>query len=173
MEMAIEQHPESRAAAHVALAGKYMTFQLADEAYGVEIVQVREIIGMMRITRVPRAPGFLRGVIDLRGTVIPVMDLRVQFGMSAAQPTDQSVIIVVQCAVGGRTLTLGVLVDRVLEVRSIDAAQIEPPPSLGGARDDGFIHGIGKTDEGVVMLLDIGRILSDADARALDDAAAA
>jgi purine-binding chemotaxis protein CheW len=174
IDVTIEQHREERAAADAALAGKYMTFRLADEAYGVEIVKVREIIGMTSITCVPRAPRFLRGVIDLRGKVIPVMDLRVQLGMTPAQPTDQSVIIVVQCAAGGGALTIGVLVDQVLEVRAIAAGQIAPVPSLGaGARDGAFILGIGRTDQGVVMLLDVGRLLSDADARALDEAAAA
>jgi purine-binding chemotaxis protein CheW len=113
------------------LAGKYMTFKLAEEIYGLEILKVREIIGLMDITRVPRAADFIRGVINLRGKVIPVADLRLKFGMDACQATDQTVIIVVQCAVGGRNLTMGILVDQVLEVLSIEPAQIEPPPALG------------------------------------------
>ena len=162
--------PERRAA----LAGKYMTFRLADEAYGVEIVKVREIIGLMTITKVPRAPDFLRGVINLRGKVIPVMDLRVKFGMPAAAATDQSVIIVVQCALDGdRTLTMGVLVDQVMEVLSIDAGQIEPPPTFGDAGVESvFILGIGKTAGGVVFLLDIGKVLAAEEAAALVGAAA-
>ena len=95
------------------LSGKYMTFKLADEAYGLGILKVREIIRMLEITRVPRVPAFIRGVINLRGKVIPVVDLRLQFGMPAADTTDQTVIIVVQCSIDGRNLTMGVLVDQV------------------------------------------------------------
>lgn len=143
------------------LAGKYMTFKLAEEIYGLEILKVREIIGLMDITRVPRVADFIRGVINLRGKVIPVADLRLKFGMEACQSTDQTVIIVVQCAVGSRNLTMGLLVDQVLEVLSIEASQIEPPPSLGDAGDQSqFILGVGKANDRVVFLLDIGRVLN-------------
>jgi len=157
-----------------ALSGKYMTFKLAQEAYGLEILKVREIIRLLEITRVPRAPAFIRGVINLRGKVIPVVDLRLQFGMPAADATDQTVIIVVQCSIDGRALTMGVLVDQVLEVLAIEESQIEPPPSFasGAARTD-FILGIGKAAERVIFLLDIGRVLSQADARDVAQAAAA
>jgi len=142
------------------LAGKYMTFKLAEEIYGLEILKVREIIGLMDITRVPRAADFIRGVINLRGKVIPVADLRLKFGMDPCQATDQTVIIVVQCAVGGRNLTMGILVDQVLEVLSIEPAQIEPPPALGEAAVEAqFIMGVGKAGERVVFLLDIGKVL--------------
>src|SRR3990172_3788193 len=96
------------------LAGKYMTFKLANEVYGLEILKVREIIGLMDITRVPRSQEFVRGVINLRGKVIPVADLRLKFGMEACQAPDQTVIIVVQCQLGGRNLTMGILLDHVL-----------------------------------------------------------
>jgi len=142
------------------LAGKYMTFKLAEEIYGLEILKVREIIGLMDITRVPRAADFIRGVINLRGKVIPVADLRLKFGMEACQATDQTVIIVVQCAVGGRNLTMGILVDQVLEVLSIEPGQIEPPPALGEtAVEAQFIMGVGKAGDRVVFLLDIGKVL--------------
>jgi len=144
------------------LAGKYMAFKLSDEVYGLEILKVREIIRMMEITRVPRVQEYVRGVINLRGKVIAVADLRSRFGMPRAATTDQSVIIVVQCALGGRELTMGILVDQVLEVLSIEEDQIEPaPPSLGtnGGEFD-FVLGVGKTEEHVVLLLDIGRALS-------------
>lgn len=144
------------------LAGKYMTFKLAEEVYGLEILKVREIIGLMDITRVPRSAGFVRGVINLRGKVIPVADLRLKFGMEACQATDQTVIIVVQCSVGGRALTMGVLVDQVLEVLSIDAAQIEPPPALAEtAAEAQFVLGVGKAGDRVIFLLDIGRVLGE------------
>ena len=143
------------------LAGKYMTFQLAQEIYGLEILKVREIIGLMDITKVPCSADFIRGVINLRGKVIPVADLRLKFGMEACKATEQTVIIVVQCAVGGgRNLTMGILVDQVLEVLSIEGAQIEPPPSMGEAAVEAqFIRGVGKAGERVIFLLDIGRVL--------------
>ena len=152
-----------------ALAGKYMTFNLADEEYGLEILKVREIIGLMDITRVPRTPPYVRGVINLRGKVIPVVDLRQKFGMPPCEPTDQTVIIVVQYAWDDRVITMGILVDQVLEVRSIDGTHIEPPPTLGeSAIDAQCILGVGKADERVVFLLDIGRVLgASADAGAV------
>jgi purine-binding chemotaxis protein CheW len=154
------------------LAGKYMTFQLAREEYGLEILKVREIIGLMEITRVPRTREFVRGVINLRGKVIPVVDLRLKFGMERTEATDQTVIIVVQCAVDGRPLTMGLLVDQVLEVLSIDGSQIEPAPSLAHAQlDEEFILGVGKHEKRIVFLLDIARILSSDEARELTRAA--
>ena len=154
------------------LAGKYMTFQLAREEYGLEILKVREIIGLMEITRVPRTREFIRGVINLRGKVIPVVDLRLKFEMEACEPTDQTVIIVVQCAVDGRPLTMGLLVDQVLEVLTIDGGQIEPAPSLGHAAvEDEFILGVGKHEKRIVFLLDIARILSNDEAREVVHAA--
>ena len=143
------------------LAGKYMTFQLAREIYGVGILDVREIIGLQRITPLPRSPAAVRGVINLRGRVIPVVDLRVQFGMAACSATDLAVIIVVQCEMRGSRTTVGVLVDQVLEVLTFDASQIEPTPELGtrSAHSD-FIVGVGKSGQHVVLLLDVERILS-------------
>jgi purine-binding chemotaxis protein CheW len=155
------------------LAGKYMTFKLADEDYGLEILKVREIIGLMAITRVPRTQDFIRGVINLRGKVIPVVDLRLKLGMPGCDATDQSVIIVVQVETGNQALTMGVLVDEVLEVLSIDGGQIEPPPAFGAsALDTSFILGVGKTEKRVVFLIDIGKVLSADDATELMRSAA-
>ncbi len=173
-------NPAAVPAAHAAevsfgeqLAGKYMTFKLADEVYGLEILKVREIIGVMEITRMPRTPEFVRGVINLRGKVIPVVDLRLKFGMPRTERTDQTVIIVVQWSLGTRNVTMGVLVDEVLEVLSIDAAQIEPPPSFGvDSVDTSFILGIGKAEQRVIFLLEIGRVLSEDEASQLADAVA-
>jgi len=156
------------------LAGKFMTFKLGDEEYAIEILKVREIIGLMEITRVPRVSSCIRGVINLRGKVVPVVDLRVKFGMSAIAATEQTVIIVVQCAIGGRELTMGILVDQVLEVLPLQASQIEPPPSFGTAElDAGFILGVGKAEKRVIFLLDIGKVLSAAEAREVAGAGAA
>ena len=163
--------PAAGPEATTSLAGKYMTFQLAQEVYGLEILSVRELIGLMEITRIPRVPAFIRGVINLRGRIIPVIDLRLKFGMEATAATEQTVVIVVQCRLGGRHLTMGVLVDLVLEVLDIEAGQIEPTPDLGAAAIDGqFIRGVGKAGDRVVFLLDIARVLSGADAQALSRA---
>jgi purine-binding chemotaxis protein CheW len=154
------------------LAGKYMTFKLAEEEYGLEILKVREIIGMMDITRVPCSEGFVSGVINLRGKVIPVIDLRLKFRMAHCQTTDQTVIIVVQYRSHGRDRTMGLLVDQVLEVLSIEAASIEPPPEFGS--DDlhqHFILGVGKACKRVIFLLDIGCVLSTEETIAVETAA--
>jgi purine-binding chemotaxis protein CheW len=149
------------------LQGKYMTFKLADEEYGLEILKVREIIGLMEITRVPRTEAFIRGVINLRGKVIPVVDLRLKFGMPKTENTDQTVIIVVQYSLHEIDFTMGILVDEVLEVMSIEAEQIEPPPSFGNAIDTEFILGIGKSEKRVIFLLDIGKVLTNDEAMGL------
>jgi purine-binding chemotaxis protein CheW len=143
-----------------ALAGKYMTFKLAAEEYGLEILKVREIIGLMEITRVPKTEDFIRGVINLRGKVIPVVDLRLKFEMEKAKETDQTVIIVVQYSFKGQDLTMGIMVDEVVEVLDIHATQIEPPPAFGtSSLDTEFILGVGKADKRVIFLLDIGKVL--------------
>ena len=155
-------------AATNAAAGKYMTFKLASEAYGVEILKVRELIGWMEITRIPRAPAFVRGVINLRGKVIPVIDLRLKFGMTASEATDQTVIIVVQFASAEGDLTMGILVDEVLEVLTIEGDQIEPPPRLGNSLiDTEFILGVGKSEKRVIFLLDIDEVLTAGEQEAL------
>ena len=148
-------------------AEKYLAFRLADQDYGLAILQVREIIGLVDITRVPCVDSFIRGVINLRGKIIPVIDLRMKFGMEPCAASEQTVIIVVQYATTRGEITMGVLVDRVQEVLSIEADKIEPAPSFGaGSIDSDFILGIGKTDQRVIFLLDIGRVLSGDDAKA-------
>ena len=159
----VEQDTQSgqKVATSSELAGKYMTFKLADEEYGLEILKVRELIGMMDITRVPRTKSYIRGVINLRGKVHPVVDLRLKLGMPKTETTDQTVIIVVQYATGDHEHVMGIIVDEVLEVLSIGAEQIEPPPDFGaGAVDADFILGVGKADDRVIFLLDIGKVLS-------------
>jgi purine-binding chemotaxis protein CheW len=166
--------PDEQTARGSPLAGKYMTFKLAAEEYGIEILKVREIIGLMDITRVPRTREFVRGVINLRGKVIPVVDVRLKFGMPKTESTDQTVIIVVQYSAKGQDYTMGILVDEVLEVLTVAADQIEPPPDFGpGAIDTEFILGISKADKRVIFLLDIGRVLSAAESAELSRAAGA
>ena len=140
-------------------ASKYMTFKLAKEEYGIETRKVRELIGLQEITRVPRTKSYIRGLINLRGKVIPVVDLRTKFGMPATESTSQTVIIVVQIASDAGNLTMGVLVDEVLEVRAIPEADIEPPP-LPQDVNTSFILGVGKIDKHIVFLLDIDRVLT-------------
>ena len=136
--------------------GKYLTFVLGDEEYGLQILKVREIIGLMEITSVPQTPVFIKGVINLRGKVIPVIDLRLKFGMEEAEPTEETCIIVVDIA-GALT---GMLVDTVSEVLDVTVDQIEPPPSFGSSVDNGFILGMGKIKGKVKILLDIDKVLS-------------
>jgi purine-binding chemotaxis protein CheW len=144
------------------LAGKYMTFRVGGEEYGLEILKVRELIGLLEITRVPHAPSGVRGVVNLRGKVITVVDLREHLGIQTASTTERPVIIVVQLQTPTGPITTGVLVDQVLEVRNIAAAQIEPPPSFGrGDEATRFILGIAKAEKRVVLLLDIDLILSN------------
>jgi purine-binding chemotaxis protein CheW len=145
-------------AATIDKGGKYLTFKLGNEQYGVEILKVRELIGLMEITAVPQMPLEMKGVINLRGKVIPVIDLRLKFGMSEIEHTEQTCIIVVNV---GREI--GIIVDAVSEVLDITDANIEPPPSLGGMQDTSCILGMGKVGAAVKILLDIGRVLSSDD----------
>ena len=156
------QQPIDRAASGAELAGKYMTFKLASEEYGMQILKVRELIGLMEITGIPRAPEFVRGVINLRGKIIPVLDLRLRFGLPIGDDTSQAVIIVTQLSTPIGPLTMGVLVDQVLEVRTIDGSQIEPSPRFPGCASTEFVLGVGKADSRVILLLDIERVLAPA-----------
>jgi purine-binding chemotaxis protein CheW len=148
------------ASTRAALAGKYMTFKLASEEYGVEILKVRELIGLLEITRVPGTRPFVKGLINLRGKVIPVIDLRLKFGMSEGECTGQNVIIVVQLGTAGRAMTMGILVDEVLEVRAIQEDAIAPTPDFHSHDAVDFILGIGKAEKRIIFLLDIDRVLS-------------
>jgi purine-binding chemotaxis protein CheW len=140
--------------------GKYLTFALGREEYGLEILKVREIIGYMDITAVPRTPAYVKGVINLRGQVISVVDLRAKFAMEAAAKTEETCIIVVEIKQGGRKLSTGIIVDRVSEVLNIAGENIEEPPTFGTAVDTAFILGMGKIGQSVKILLDIDKVLS-------------
>ncbi len=143
-----------------ARGGKYLTFALGKEEYGLEILKVREIIGWMDITALPRTPPYVKGVVNLRGQVIVVIDLRAKFAMEPAGKTDQTCIIVVEIAHAGRKLSTGIIVDRVSEVVEIPGGSIEDPPSLGTAVAADFILGMGKVGNAVKILLDIDKVLS-------------
>lgn len=153
-----------------ASSGKYLTFALGREQYGLEILKVREIIAAMDIAAVPRMPAYVKGVINLRGQVISVVDLRARLGMEPVERTDRTCIIIVEVARDGRSIRAGIIVDRVLEVLELPANQIEGPPSLGGlsvASD--VLLGIGKTGSSVTLLLDIARVITRQDAAAIPD----
>jgi purine-binding chemotaxis protein CheW len=149
------------------IAGKYLTFDLADEEYGVEILRVREIIGMMEITPVPKTPDFVLGVINLRGKVIPVVDLRLKFGLPYKEPDDRTCVIVVEVASEGTTLQMGIVVDRVNEVADVKAADVEPTPSFGVSLDTAFILGMAKVGDKVKILLDIDKVLTASEVAAM------
>ena len=137
------------------LGGKYLTFQLDNEEYGVEILKVREINGLLDITKVPQTPDFVEGVINLRGKVIPVIDLRAKFGLPRTQYNEQTCIIVVDVG-----MLMGIIVDTVSEVNHIPENAIEPPPALGRSVDTSFILGMGKVKDEVKILLDIDKVLT-------------
>jgi purine-binding chemotaxis protein CheW len=139
--------------------GKYLTFALGHEEYGLEILKVREIIGCTDITAVPHTPAYVKGVINLRGQVISVIDLRMRFAMPEAQRTDQTCIVVVEIKTDGRRICMGIVVDRVSEVLNIPSSQIEDPPSFGVSIDTSFIMGMGKISGAVKILLNIDKIL--------------
>jgi purine-binding chemotaxis protein CheW len=153
---------ESPSASQAAdLAGKHLTFVLGRECYGVPVLKVREIIQLSEITPVPQVPDYIKGVINLRGKIIPVADLRVRFHLSSAEITDLTCIVVVQVATSDRSsLLMGLIVDRVEEVANIAAADIEPPPNFGGAVDAGNILAVAKFKGKVKMLLDIDRVVT-------------
>jgi purine-binding chemotaxis protein CheW len=143
-----------------ASAGKYLTFKLANEVYGLEILKVQEIIGIMNVTSIPRTPDFIRGVINLRGKIIPVIDLRLKFGMLGQESTDRTCIIVVQISLPSHKIVMGLLVDEVSEVLDISQNQIDAPPAFGASVNVDFILGMGKLGQKVVILLDIDKVLS-------------
>ena len=143
--------------------GKYLTFALAHEEYGLEILKVREIIGYMDITAVPQTPHHVKGVINLRGQVIPIIDLRTKFGMETAEITEETCIIVVEITQDSRNFQTGIVVDHVQEVLDILGTDIEDPPQFGSSVDTDFILGMGKIGDTVKILLDIDKVLAGDD----------
>jgi purine-binding chemotaxis protein CheW len=140
-------------------ADKYLTFALGKEEFGLEILKVREIIGYMPITAVPRMPNYVKGIINLRGQVIPVVNLRCRFEMENMDITDQTCIIVVDIHHEGRSFNAGLIVDRVQEVLDIGQDNIDDAPQFGNDVNTDFILGIGKADSSIKILLDIDRVL--------------
>lgn len=137
--------------------GKFLTFFLGKEEYAIEILKVQEIIGLMSITPVPNMPSFIRGVLNLRGKIIPVMDLRSRFGLPQVEDTTETCIVVVQDG----QYRMGTVVDKVSEVADIDGANIEDVPSFGNTASSEYLSGIGKHEDTVKLILDVSRVLFD------------
>lgn len=141
-------------------AGKYLTVALDNESYGVAVLKVREIIRMQKITPVPQMPEFVKGVINLRGRVVPIVDLRIKFGLNATF-AERTCIVVVQVKLPtGVTVHMGLIVDSVEEVVTLNATEIEPTPDFGTRIETGYILGMAKIKGGVKTLLDIDRVVS-------------
>jgi purine-binding chemotaxis protein CheW len=142
------------------LAGKYLTFVLGRETYGVEVLKVREIIRLTDLTVVPQMPAYVKGVINLRGKIIPVIDVRIKFGLPEAGTTERTCIIVVQVSgAAGAKLPMGLIVDAVEEVRHISQADIEETPDFGSQVDTEYLLGMAKAKAVVITLLDIDRVV--------------
>ena len=139
---------------------QYVIFSLGEELFGVEISRAREILSMTPVTKVPQTPDYLLGVINLRGQVVPVVDMRLKLGLPAGEETEDTCIIVVDVQVDGESITVGALSDAVREVMDIRSDQIEPPPRLGTRLNTEFINGMGKVDEQFMILLNIDRIFN-------------
>jgi len=151
--------------------GKYLTFTLAHEEYGIGILKIKEIIGMMPITSVPQTPPFVKGVINLRGKVIPVVDLRLRFGIDAMDYTERTCIVVVEIQGQAGTIQIGIVVDAVSEVLNIKADDIEDTPTFGTKLNTDYILGMAKIEGAVKILLDIDQVLSARDIALLDKVA--
>jgi purine-binding chemotaxis protein CheW len=150
-------------AAETEVSTQYLTFKLGEEIFALDVAEVREILDFTTVTKVPRTPTFMRGVINLRGSVVPVMDLRLKFGMSFTEKTVNSCIIVVEMTIEGNNVVIGVLADAVQEVIDLEPEQIEPAPCIGTKLNMEFILGMGKHNGTFMMILDIDRIFESSD----------
>ncbi len=139
---------------------QYLTFKLGDEVYALDISKVREVLDFTTVTKVPKTPDFMRGVINLRGSVVPVVDLRLKFGMSKTESTVNTCIIIVEVKTDNETTFLGALADSVQEVIDLESGQIEPAPRIGTRLNTEFIRGMGKKDNAFIIILDIDRVFS-------------
>jgi purine-binding chemotaxis protein CheW len=139
---------------------QFLTFRLDDEIFALDITKVREVLDFTTVTKVPRTPDFMRGVINLRGSVVPVVDLRLKFGMNATEKTVNTCIIITEVTVDQETVVLGALADSVQEVLDLDAASIAPPPKIGTKLKTEFIKGMGRQNDRFIIILDIDRVFS-------------
>jgi purine-binding chemotaxis protein CheW len=142
---------------------QYLTFKLGDEIFALDVAKVREVLDFTNVTRVPRTPEFMRGVINLRGSVVPVVDLRLTFGMTGTQKTVNTCIVVVEVSLDGESIVVGALADSVEEVIDLEPDQIEAAPTIGASVRTEFIQGIGKRETGFLIILDIDRVFCAAE----------
>ena len=142
---------------------QYLTFKLAEETFALDVAKVREILELTGITKVPRTPEFMRGVINLRGSVVPVIDLRLKFGMPTTEQTVNTCIIVVEVQLADEIIILGALADSVQEVIEMEPAQVEAAPHIGTQLNTDFIKGMGKHDDRFIIILDIDRVFSSSE----------
>jgi purine-binding chemotaxis protein CheW len=144
---------------------QFLTFNLGEELYGVDILKVQEIKGYTKVTKIPNTPDYLKGVLNLRGSIVPIVDLRMKFGMGMTEPTSFTVIVVVNV----RNRVMGFLVDAVSDVLDLNAKDIQPPPELGSSVDITFVAGIGNSNGCLVTLLNIDRVLTDEEVKTVSD----
>lgn len=149
---------------------QYVTFSLGDELFGVEVTRAREILSVTPVTKVPQTPEYLLGVINLRGQVVPVIDMRLKLNLPVSEETEDTCIIVVEVQVDGEAIIVGALADAVREVLEIRSDQIEPAPRLGARLKTEFISGMGKVDEQFLILLNIDRVFSSDELAIVQDA---
>ena len=150
---------------------QYLTFKLDEEIFALDVAKVREILEYTSITKVPQTPDFMRGVINLRGSVVPVIDLRLKFGMTSTEQTVNTCIIVTEVEMEGETILLGALADSVQEVNEMEPAQIEAAPHIGTKLNTNFIKGMGKQGNHFVMILDIDKVFQTDELAMIADAA--
>ena len=148
---------------------QYLTFKLEDEVFALDISKVREVLDFTDVTKVPETPAFMLGVINLRGSVVPVVDMRLKFGMNRTEKTVNTCIIIVEIEIDGETTILGALADSVQEVMDLDPDQIEPPPRIGTRLKTKFIKGMGKRDNQFIIILDIDKVFSADELAAAQD----
>ena len=146
--------------ASITETGQYLTFKLDEEVFALDISTVREVLDFTKITKVPQTPDFMLGVINLRGSVMPVVDMRLKFGLSRTEPTVNTCIIIVEIELDGEVTLLGALVDSVQEVIELDPEHIEPPPRIGTRLNTKFIKGMGKQDERFLIIVEIDKVFS-------------
>jgi purine-binding chemotaxis protein CheW len=156
--------------AEIEEATQHLTFKLDEEVFALDISKVREVLEYTRVTKVPRTPEFMKGVINLRGHVVPVVDLRLKFGMSEAEKSVNTCIIIVEVSVDEETTVLGALADSVQEVHEFKHDQIEPAPKIGTRLKTEFIKGMGKRDDQFIMILDINKVFSSDELAVVQDA---
>jgi len=154
---------------HKSRSGKFLTFKLGEETYAVEVLKIKEIIRMQRVTPVPHLPAYMQGIINLRGKVIPVIDLRIKFGLESVEVTERTCVVVVQIILSGdnRPAPVGMIVDAVEEVMNINEEQVEDNPDLGSTLENRFIDGLAKFDDIIVTLLNIDRLIREDDVLAV------